>query len=421
VFSREGGVVALADGSRIEMRPETELRLEAATDGARIRLNRGSVIVTAAKRRTGHLYVQTRDVTVSVVGTVFLVNADEAGSRVAVIQGEVRVEQSGATRSLRPGEQVLTNPRMEAGFVSEQISWSRHAEDHLALLQQATIAPGPAVPLKFAVVSIKPVSGWAPLGLSCHGSDGLMSAAWSNGPGEGSSYPVVAPRGRCLGRGVRVASLIAFAYRIPSEFISGVPAWDRPAPGGPNGFEIEAAAEDPATVTRDQLRQMLQPMLADRFKLALHREFRDGQGYALVVGRRGAKLKEALDQERTSPRLSIIDGRRVLKGTTGLGELVQYLSSSIHTFEQVGHIDHAPVVDKTQLTGIYDYALVLPPVGAPGGARGDGIGAGGLPPELDAAAALSSALEEQLGLRLQKERVSIEAIVIDHVEPPSPN
>ena len=424
-FSQDGGVIALADGSRLEMRPRTEVRLEAADDGTRIRLNRGSVIVTAAKRRTGHLYVQTRDVTVSVVGTVFLVNAEDAGSRVAVIQGEVRVvEQRGTSRSLRPGEQVATSPLMEPHFVSEQISWSRHAEEHLALLQQATIAPGPAVPLRFDAASIKPVSGWAPMGLACRGSDGLWSSPFTNGPSanaDPSSYPMVVPQGRCVGRGVRVSSLIAFAYGIPSEYVSGVPGWDRPTPGGPGGYEIEAAAENPATVTREQLRQMLQTLLADRFRLALHREFRDGQGYALLVGKRGAKLKEAAGQEGSSPWVFIRDGRRVLKGRSVLSELARYLGSNIHSIDLAGGIEHVAVVDKTQLGGMYDYELVLPSIGAPGGARGDGAAPGGLPPETDAASMLSAALEEQLGLRLQKERVSIEALVIDHVEPPSPN
>src|SRR5262249_16201046 len=75
VRSLTGGVVALADQSRVEMRGQTEFALERADDGVRIHLFRGSVIVSAAKQPQGHLYVQTKDVTVSVVGTVFLVNA----------------------------------------------------------------------------------------------------------------------------------------------------------------------------------------------------------------------------------------------------------------------------------------------------------------------------------------------------------
>src|SRR5262249_39593477 len=147
--------VAFSDGSNIEMRPNSELALESAGDGVRIRLNRGSVIVAAAKQRTGHLYVQTKDLIVSVVGTVFLVNAEEAGSRVAVFQGEVTVQGGAGSRKLLPGEQVATNPLMKSHPVSEQISWSGSAAVHLALLQQSTSLTPPR--LKFDVAAIRPV------------------------------------------------------------------------------------------------------------------------------------------------------------------------------------------------------------------------------------------------------------------------
>src|SRR5262245_7282277 len=61
-----GTVLALADGSHIEMRPQSTLSLERATDGVRIRLDTGGIIVAAAKQSAGHLYVQTKDVVVSV-------------------------------------------------------------------------------------------------------------------------------------------------------------------------------------------------------------------------------------------------------------------------------------------------------------------------------------------------------------------
>src|SRR5204862_6089465 len=114
----------LADGSLIEMRANSEMAIEAADDGVRIRLDAGSVIVTAAKQQKGHLYVQTKDVTVSVVGTVFLVNAEEAGSRVAVIQGEVRVQQGVILKKLLPGEQIETNPIMRSVPMIKEIQWS---------------------------------------------------------------------------------------------------------------------------------------------------------------------------------------------------------------------------------------------------------------------------------------------------------
>jgi len=139
-----GDIVWLSDATRIEMRSESELQLEEVPDGVRIRLNHGGVIVNAAKQEAGrHLYVQTRDVLVSVVGTVFLVRAEAEGSRVAVIEGEVRVQQGSLDRKLLPGDQVTSDPAMPAHPVQDEIAWSRQAETHLAMLQQA---PAPATP-----------------------------------------------------------------------------------------------------------------------------------------------------------------------------------------------------------------------------------------------------------------------------------
>jgi ferric-dicitrate binding protein FerR (iron transport regulator) len=135
-----GSMLLLADGSSVEMLSESQLSLERASDGLSVHLTKGIVIVNAAKQGAGHLYVQTRDVIVSVVGTVFLVNAEEEGSRVAVIQGEVRVQQGGLEKTLRPGEQVSSNPVMDPMPVKEELASSRNAESHLALLEQSVPA-----------------------------------------------------------------------------------------------------------------------------------------------------------------------------------------------------------------------------------------------------------------------------------------
>ena len=94
--------------------------------------------MNAAKQAAGRrLYVQTKDVTVSVVGTVFLVSAADDGSRVAVIEGEVRVQQGETEKSLRPGEQVSSNKNVESIALQEEIGWSREAAAYLALLHQS--------------------------------------------------------------------------------------------------------------------------------------------------------------------------------------------------------------------------------------------------------------------------------------------
>ena len=208
VSSQDGSVVALADGSRLEMRPRTEVRMEAADDGTRIRLNRGSVIVTAAKRRTGHLYVQTRDVTVSVVGTVFLVNAEEAGSRVAVIQGEVRVveqrgsvQKSAAWRAGRDKSPDGTAFRQRTDFVESSCggtSRSAAAGDDLSRtgcpaqirrrIDQARVwlgAHGSGVPRKRWTVELaicqRCVGARGPLVLSGDRAAGTLCRAWCAG------------------------------------------------------------------------------------------------------------------------------------------------------------------------------------------------------------------------------------------------
>jgi hypothetical protein len=131
-----GAVIQLADGSRVEMRERSELSLDRASDGVSIRLERGSVIVSAAKQRSGHLYVATEDCTISVVGTVFSVNSGTKGSRVSVLEGEVHVEHGSASKALLPGQQLSTNPVLGTVPLEQDIAWSRDAEAHRALLRE---------------------------------------------------------------------------------------------------------------------------------------------------------------------------------------------------------------------------------------------------------------------------------------------
>ena len=134
---REGSaVVRLNDGSLIEMRQRSELRIEESRRGTTIQLERGSVIVQAAKQRRRQLYVATEDCLVSVTGTIFSVDHGTKGSRVSVIEGEVRVAFSGEETVLRPGQQVATHAHLDGVLVSDEISWSRDADHYLSLLAE---------------------------------------------------------------------------------------------------------------------------------------------------------------------------------------------------------------------------------------------------------------------------------------------
>jgi len=133
----DGGTVVLQDRSRIEMSADSELSVANAEDGMRVRLASGSVIVTAAKQRRGHLYVETRDLLISVVGTVFSVSAERTGSRVSVIEGEVRVQKGQTEQTLLPGQQASTSLALGPMPVESEIGWSKNARMLVALLQQS--------------------------------------------------------------------------------------------------------------------------------------------------------------------------------------------------------------------------------------------------------------------------------------------
>jgi hypothetical protein len=137
-----GRLLDLPDGSQVEMHARSRLRIDHADDGLRVRLSEGSVIVTAAKQSAGHLYVETKDAIVSVVGTVFVVSVEEAGSRVGVIEGVVDVRHGAISQKLFPGQQLATNPAMEQIPLDVQVSWSRSAAIYLALLKPP-VAPAP--------------------------------------------------------------------------------------------------------------------------------------------------------------------------------------------------------------------------------------------------------------------------------------
>ncbi len=131
--ANSGAMLLLRDGSLVELRERSGVSTTEAGSDLTIRLARGSVIVQAAKRRTGHLYVATADCRVAVTGTVFSVDSGVKGSRVSVIQGEVHFTQDNQEKILHPGEQAVTSPSLAPVSVKDDIAWSRNRE---RMLQQ---------------------------------------------------------------------------------------------------------------------------------------------------------------------------------------------------------------------------------------------------------------------------------------------
>ena len=129
-------VLRLRDGSSVEMSERAELSVTARGRDTTIHLERGRIIVEAAKRRTGHLLVASSDCTVSVTGTVFSVNRGIKGSRVSVLEGQVRVARGGDETVLAPGDQWTTSDAVGEVPLRDEVAWSADADRHLALLAE---------------------------------------------------------------------------------------------------------------------------------------------------------------------------------------------------------------------------------------------------------------------------------------------
>jgi uncharacterized protein (TIGR03435 family) len=199
--------------------------------------------------------------------------------------------------------------------------------------------------------------------------------------------------------------LIGFAYRLPNPQISGGPKWV-----DSESFTIEAKVDSatrlsPGNAGFGQVMLMLQSLLADRFKLSMHKETRSEAVYELSVAKRGAKLKKAEADDKLGRRI----GRGLVAGTMPLPVLAVSLSQSLDR----------PVVDKTGLAGNYSFTLTYTPEVGQGARFG--------PPAPDdsptdaGAPSIFTALREQLGLELKSAREPVEVLVIDHVERPSEN
>jgi FecR protein len=129
-------VLRLADGSLVEVNQRSTLAVGARGHDMTVQLIRGAVIVQAAERGSGHLYVKTPDCRVAVAGTVFSVDAGIKGSRVAVLQGSVHVMRAGTNMMLHPGEQMATDENLAPEPLEQQFTWSPEREKYVGMIAQ---------------------------------------------------------------------------------------------------------------------------------------------------------------------------------------------------------------------------------------------------------------------------------------------
>jgi hypothetical protein len=127
-------VLRLNDGSRIEMNQRAQISVTRNWGGSTIHLGLGSIIVQAAKQRSGSLRVATADCNVQVKGTVFSVDAGTKGSRVAVVDGTVWVDRGSRRDVLHRGQETATAPDMSPVPIRQEFEWSRNSAQYLALL-----------------------------------------------------------------------------------------------------------------------------------------------------------------------------------------------------------------------------------------------------------------------------------------------
>jgi uncharacterized protein (TIGR03435 family) len=200
--------------------------------------------------------------------------------------------------------------------------------------------------------------------------------------------------------------LITMAYGLHASQVVDGPSWIES-----ERFDITAKPEQPGVPNLAQLSTMVQKLLAERFGLAFHKEKRELSAYVLNVGKNG-------------PKLSSNESGGILPGFGGIGPgRVGVRNSSMVEFAGFlqGRILDRPVVDQTGLSGKFDFTLEF----KPDLAQLQGATAGGpppqLPPELESRPDLFTAIQEQLGLKLESGKAAVEVYVVDKVQKPSNN
>jgi uncharacterized protein (TIGR03435 family) len=167
-------------------------------------------------------------------------------------------------------------------------------------------------------------------------------------------------------------------------------------------YDVIAKAEGDAPRSRAEFRQMLQTAIGERFHLKLHREPKEMPVYALVIGKGGPKFRESAEGAKYSANFGVNGRNQNIRATKATMEMLA---------EGIGNafwVDR-PVVDRTGLRGEYDFKIEATPEGR----------RNGNPDEREVS--VFTAVQEQLGLKLEASKAPVEVLVVDHAERPSGN
>ena len=190
--------------------------------------------------------------------------------------------------------------------------------------------------------------------------------------------------GRLNIEAAELRQIVGLAYAVQRIRVLGGPGW-----ADSDQFDIAAEAES-ADATRDEIRSMLQTLLAERFKLSVHRETKEIPTYSLVLAKSGPKLKIAAPDRKS--------GMADTVGRNGERQTVFEASSLRLLVNMLANTLGYPVVDKTGLDKLYDYTFEWP----------------------DAGSSLFASVD-QLGLKLEAKKMPVEVLVMDRAERPSAN
>jgi uncharacterized protein (TIGR03435 family) len=200
--------------------------------------------------------------------------------------------------------------------------------------------------------------------------------------------------------------LVTFAYGLHPKEIVNAPDWF-----GTEKFDLDGVPDIEGQPSSQQLKELIQSALTDRFKLTFHHDQRELSVYALTVAKGGPKMT-VTSAEPSAPRNFLFGG---------LGKLrVSNMTMKDFCDGMQGAVMDKPVVDQTGLTARYDFNLNWTPDQSQFAAMGVKIPAAN-PDDPNAPPSLYTAMQEQLGLKLEATKAKADVIVIDHVEKPSAN
>jgi uncharacterized protein (TIGR03435 family) len=212
----------------------------------------------------------------------------------------------------------------------------------------------------------------------------------------GGNFVEVTP-GAVLVHSATLTTCIEWAYDVQHRQVAGAdPAISRLL----DSERYDIVGKPAGHVSETQLKLMLQTLLAERFKLALHRQNKEMQAYAMVIGKSGPKLHESTGEGESQQRAKSKLNRQWT--WTTMAQFADNISGAME----------APVLDQTGLSGKYDFTLDLTPyvpVNPPEGGRPD------------IASMMITAIQDQLGLKLESRKMMRDVLVVDHLEKPSEN